>query len=273
MADSGTVPILSVVSLKGGVGKTSVTLGLAGAALARNMQTIVVDLDPQGHATTVLDPANVQFTANDILIGSHGRKPKDALATSGWSDHVRLLSSEPSLEQRNHAADGPSNQHRLRTAIKKFKDADLILIDTPPSLAELTKNALAASDLALVVTEPTMFALNGAQQAIAAIDNVRQGFNLRLRTAGLVVNRFRSKSAEHRYRVDELIAAYRDLVLDPVVPERSAITRAQGACVPIQRWPTPGAREVARILASYLDQLLISARTGSERPFARGSGT
>jgi cellulose biosynthesis protein BcsQ len=114
-----------------------------------------------------------------------------------------------------------------------------------------------------------MFALTGTQQALAAVDVVRRGFNLRLRPAGIIVNRFRTRSAEHRFRLDELIAAYRDLVLDPVLPERSAIGAAAGSCVPIQAWPSPGAREIARIFSSYLDHLLTAA--GSEGPLTRGA--
>lgn len=269
MADSRTVPIVSVVSLKGGVGKTSVALGLAGAALSQMLRTVVIDLDPQSHATTVLDPGEIRFTANDVLRGSS--KLKDALTPSGWDERIRVLASEPGLEQRNHLDDGMPREHLLRSAVAKLTGTDLVLIDTPPSLAQLTKNALAASDLALVVTEPTMFAVAGAHQALSAIDTVRQGFNLRLRPAGIVVNRFRSRSAENRYRVDELIAAYRDLVLDPVLPERSAIGRAQGSCMPIQGWPTPGARDVARIFRTYLDQLMLAARTQRGGPFGKGT--
>ncbi len=113
-----------------------------------------------------------------------------------------------------------------------------------------------------------MFALTGTQQALTAVDVIRRGFNLRLRAAGIVVNRFRPRSAEHRFRLDELLAAYRDLVLDPVLPERSAVGAAAGSCVPIQTWPSPGAREVGRIFSSYLDHLL--AATDSEGPLTKG---
>ncbi|TDE10916.1 ParA family protein [Jiangella asiatica] len=264
------MPTVSVLSLKGGVGKTSVTLGLAGAARAAGLPCVVADLDPQGNATTALDPAEVRFTANDVLAADGAVPIGDALTASGWGDTVRLLASEPALERRNHPADGVAARHRLRTALGGLRDVDLVLLDCPPSLAELTSSALAASDVAVVVAEPTAFALTGAQQALAAVDTVRRGHNLRLRPAGIVVNRYRTGSAEHRYRLDELIAVYRDLVLDPVVPERSAVSRAQGACLPIQRWPSPGAREVGRIFAGYLELLLTAARSDAG-PFAKGA--
>ncbi|HSI94013.1 MAG TPA: ParA family protein [Jiangellaceae bacterium] len=259
---------ISVLSLKGGVGKTSVTLGLAGAAQHRATRTLVIDLDPQANATTALDPAVIKFTVNDLLSDGRGISAADAVTTSGWGPGVALLAGEPAVAHRDDPAEGKGTR-RLRTALAGTEGFDLTLVDCPPSLSELTRNALAASDLALVVTEPTIFAVTGAQQALAAVDVVRKAFNLRLRPAGIVVNRTRLRSAEHRFRIDELIAAYRDLVLDPVLPERSAISQAQGSCLPVQRWPTPGAREVSRIFAIYLNHLLTTART--DGPLTRGS--
>lgn len=269
MADSATVLAVSVLSLKGGVGKTSVVLGLTGAARARGLRTLVVDVDPQANATTVLDPQDVRFTTSDVLADGRAGVASQAVTGTAWGPRVSVVPSEPALEHRNHPADGKAREHRLRAALNGVADIDLVLVDCPPSLGELSKNALAASDLALVVTEPTMFALTGAQQALDAVDVVRRGFNLRLRPAGIVVNRFRARSTEHRFRLDELLAAYRDLVLDPVVPERSAIGAAQGSCVPIQAWPSPGAREVGRVFSSYLDHLLAAA--GSRGPLIKGA--
>jgi chromosome partitioning protein len=260
---------VSVLSLKGGVGKTSVVLGLAGAARGRRLPTLVVDLDPQANATMVLDPHDVRFTASDVLADGRAGVMAEAVAATAWGPSVSVVASEPALEHRNHPTDGSAQEHRLRAAMKGMRDIELVLVDCPPSLGELSKNALAASDLALVVTEPTMFALTGTQQALAAVDVVRRGFNLRLRPAGIVVNRFRPRSAEHRYRLDELLATYRDLVLDPVLPDRSAVGAAAGSCVPIQSWPSPGAREIARIFSSYLDHLLTAA--AADGPLTRGA--
>lgn len=255
MAHSGTVLTVSVLSLKGGVGKTTVTLGLAASALARGLRVVVIDLDPQGNATVALDPPAITLTASDVLLDGKVRAD-DALAASGWDPSVRVMASDPLLEQRNHPKEGAAAQHALRSVLAKLKKTDLVVIDCPPSLANLTTSALTASDLALVVTEPSIFAAAGVQQAVTAIEAVRKRYNLRLRTAGIVVNRVRSRSAEHRFRIDELSAAYRHLVLDPVLPERSAISAAQGSAVPITRWPSPGAREVARTFDRYLETIV-----------------
>jgi len=246
--------VISVVSLKGGVGKTTVTLGLAGAAMKRGLKTLLVDMDPQANASTVVDPAKVSFTINDVLADARAGILGEAVVPSGWGQGLDLVASERALEHR--AVPEGQGALRLRITMQGLEQRyDLVLIDTPPNLGELTRNALAASDLALVVTEPAMFALQGAQQALEAIGVVR-GYNLRLRTAGIVVNKVRAQSAEHRYRLAELALTYGDLVLQPPLPDRAVVQQATGACLPLQSWHTGPAREVSQVYDAYLDHLM-----------------
>jgi chromosome partitioning protein len=260
--------VVAVVSLKGGVGKTTVVLGLAGAAMERGQHVLVVDLDPQANATTALAPEKVTFTTNDVLADSRVGTLADAVVPSGWGNLVDVVPSEPALEHRQRV-DAKGKEHRLRGAMSGLTGYDLVVIDCPPSLGELTKNALAAAHTALVVTEPTIFALSGAQQALDAIDVVRRGFNLRLKPAGIVVNRYQARNAEHRFRLQELARAYEHLVLPQTLPERAAVVSAQGAGVPVQRWPSGGARDLARVFEAYLDRVLETA--ASAGPLTNGS--
>ncbi len=177
-----------MLSLKGGVGKTTVTLGLAGAAMTRGLRTLVVDLDPQANATVVLDPTHVEFTSNDVLADGRAGVLTQAITASGWGDQLDVVASERSLEHR--AVPEGEGALRLRVTMQGLEHYDIVLLDTPPALGELTRNALAASDLALVVTEPSLFALQGASQAVEAVE-VMRAFNLRLALAGIVVNRVR----------------------------------------------------------------------------------
>ncbi len=246
--------VVSVVSLKGGVGKTSVALGLAGAAWNRGISTLVVDLDPQGNASTVLDPPEVRFSASDVLADQGAGLLAHAIARSGWGPSVDVIAADTLLERHN-VVTGRASGLQLRSAMSGLSGYELVLIDAPPSLGGLTRNALAAAHYALVVTEPSLFALQGAQAALEAVDVV-QGDNLRLRTAGILVNKLRSHSVEHRFRMGELRQAYGDLVLEPPIPDRTAIQQAEGACVPVQAWRSPGAREVTDALDDHLDHLL-----------------
>jgi len=247
--------VLSVLSLKGGVGKTTVTLGLAGAAVTRGLRTLLVDLDPQANATVVVDPTTVQFTTNDVLADGRAGVLAQAVTHTRWSDLLDVVASERLLEHR--AVPEGEGALRLRVTMQGLAGYDLVLLDTPPALGELTRNALAASDIALVVTEPSLFALQGASQAVEAVEVMRT-YNLRLRLAGIVVNRVRPVSAEHRYRLAELALAYGDLLLQPALPDRSVVQQAAGACTPVQEWKTTGGREVSRIFDGYLQRILDS---------------
>jgi len=255
---------IAVIALKGGVGKTSVTLGLAGAAWARGLRTLVVDLDPQGNASTVLDPGAVTLTSSDVLADPRPDLLAAAIAPSGWGAPIDVLVADPLLERYNAPA-GREATLALRVALGA-SDHDLVLVDSPPSLAGLTRNALAAAHAALVVTEPSLFALQGAQAALDAIEAVRRD-NLRLQAAGIAVNRVRPAVTEHRFRLAELAAAYPGLLLEPFVPDRAAVQQAQGACVPVQAWRSDGASQVADAFDDLLDQVLaVPAHAG---PFGR----
>ena len=225
---------ISVVALKGGVGKTTVTLGMAEAAQRRGLRVLVVDLDPQANATLGLNPEVIRFTTGDVLADARDGIAADAITVSGWGDGVDLIAAEPSLEHRNRPG-GSGAALRLRRALRGVADGyDLVLLDSPPSLGEITRNGLAAATHAVVVTEPGYFALKGAEQALDAVTVVRDNTNLRLRALGIVVNRMRGTLAEHKYRYAEIADAYPDLLIEPAIPERSLIQRAEGAGVPFR---------------------------------------
>ncbi len=251
------VPVTcAVVAQKGGVGKTTTLLGIAGAAWERGLRVLVVDLDPQANATAALDPASIEFTTNDVLADARPGIAADAVVASGWGLGVDLVPSERALEHRA-VPEGRDSSLRLRLALEGVVDHyDLVLVDCPPSLGELTRNALAAVRLALVVTEPSFFALPGAAAALEAIEVVRGSSNLALRAAGVIVNRSRPQTSEHSFRLSELQAAYPGLVFPFTIPERTAVQQAQGACVPVQAWRSPGAADAADVYDVLLDVLL-----------------
>ena len=249
------MPTIAVLSLKGGVGKSTVTLGLAGAAWHRGLKVLVIDSDPQANTTSALDPGPFTFTLNDVLADGRPGIAAEAVVPSGWGSCVHLIASERALSHREMK--GAASPTALRNSLDGVSDRyDLVLIDCPPALGELTRNALAAADAALVVTEPGFFAVQGAAQAIDAIEVARPAINLRLQLSGIVVNRGRASLNEHKYRLDELKSVYGDALLEPYIPERSAVQQAQGAGVPIQAWPSPGAREIVDACDDLLDHVL-----------------
>ncbi|MGV1005530.1 MAG: ParA family protein [Candidatus Nanopelagicales bacterium] len=253
--------LLAVLSLKGGVGKTTVVLGLANSAWRAGHRSLVVDLDPQANSTAALDAAPYEFTSGDVLADGRAGIAADAIVASGWGKGIDLIPSERALEHRN-VVEGENSALRLRVALAGALDRyHTVLIDCPPSLGELTRNGLAAAGGALIVTEPSYFALQGAEQALQAIEVARRASNLGLRTVGIVVNRFRAKSPEHNYRLAELRNAYAGLVLEPIIPDRSAIASAQGAAVPLSSLRSTGAGQAMHLFDQLLANLESTAAT------------
>lgn len=253
------------MSLKGGVGKTSITLGLAGAAWQRGLRTLVIDLDPQANATAALDPGMFTFTANDVLHDGRAGIAADAIVPSGWGPGLDVIPGERALEHR--ISEGSASALRLRVALSGAVDHyDVVLMDCPPSLGELTRNAMAAAQEALIVTEPSYFALQGAAQALEAVDVARDANDLPLTAIGIVVNRVRH-GADHAFRIKELEDAFGDLVIEPHVPERAAIAQAQGSAVPVQRWKSQSAQSASAIFDAILERVLAEdPATGPAKP-------
>lgn len=252
--------VTCVLSLKGGVGKTTVTLGLASAALHRGLSTVVVDLDPQGNATVSLDVED-SVTVDAVLADPRRSIIRSARTASRWGEHVTVLAGGQDTERHNSPDPGAKRLARLRTGLDKLDPKpDLVLIDCPPSLGQLTRSALVASDRAILVAEPSLYAVAGVQRALQAVQDERVARNPRLQPLGLVINRVHSNWPEHEFRISELRELFGPLVLGTGLPDRSAVQQAEGAATPIHAWPTQGAREVAGYFDTVLDRLLRSAK-------------
>ena len=220
--DTPIMLVMSVLSLKEAWERPRSSSSSPAPPWSGGLRALVVDLDPQANATTALDPKDVTFTTNDVLADARAGVLREAVTMSGWGEEVQVIAgragpraSQPTRGQGQRAA--VTQGHERHPGCLRHRPGGY-----PPSLGELTKNALAASQRALVVAEPSLFALQGAQQALDAVDVVRRGFNLRLRTIGIVANRVR-RTTEHRFRLNELTNAYGDLVFDPAMFDRSAV--------------------------------------------------
>ncbi|WP_285601637.1 ParA family protein [Kineosporia sp. NBRC 101731] len=256
-------------SLKGGVGKTSVVLGLASAALARGVPTLVVDIDPQADATLGLDiTAEITTNVATVMGASRRNAQKVNVVPSGWATGDGTLDVLPGSHDMA-ALDRPTGSERtlarLSHAIHQLEGYQLVLIDCPPSLGTITRSGLAASQRALVVSEPALFSVTAADRALHAIDEVRRNIAPTLQPLGVVVNRYRERSPEHRYRLQELSDMFGPLVLGPSIRERSALQQAQGASQPIHRWPGAPAQELAHAFDAHLARVL-RANTRGRRP-------
>ncbi|HEY3748168.1 MAG TPA: ParA family protein [Pseudonocardiaceae bacterium] len=260
---------VAVLSLKGGVGKTTVVLGLASAALRRGVRTLVVDLDPQCNATATLDPADTEGSLVDVLARPSLATLRSAVAPSPWGEGIDVLVGSEEVEGLNHPDPAAQKLSKLGKALEQINglvaegdpEYQLVLLDCPPSLGQLTRSALVAADRALLVTEPTMFAVSGVQRAFEAVQNERELHNPRLQPLGVVVNRVRPRSHEHQFRIEELRELFGPLVMPVALPDRLAVQQAQGACLPIHQWNTPGAREVSLAFNLLLARIMRAGRS------------
>jgi len=266
------VLVVATLSLKGGVGKTTAALGLAGAAQVHGVRTLVVDLDPQANATVALDAGATTASVADVLDEPTRTVLRRSITPSGWGDGVDVLVGAEQTERHNRPDPGPAHLGRLTRALDRLdglldepgtpasEPYRLVVIDCPPSLGQLTRSALAAAHRAVLVTDPTMFAVSGVQRAFDAVQTERMRGNPELQPLGVLINRVRPRNAEHDFRIAELRELFGPLVLPGVLPDRSAIQQAQGACMPIQRWDTPGAREASAVFTLLLGRVLRSER-------------
>jgi cellulose biosynthesis protein BcsQ len=254
------VLVLGVCSLKGGVGKTSVTLGLASAALERGVRTLAIDLDPQGDSTMALGADRPAGDVSLVLDEPSADAVKAATGASGWADEGLdvLVGSERTVL---HDRIDDSDLDRLRSALAWVGDYGLVLVDCPPSLGGLTRTGLAACDRAVVVTEPGLFSVMAVGRALRTVDELRRGAAPALQPLGIVVNRVRARSVEQAYRLEELQSLYGPLLLTPSIPERAALQQSQGAARPIHSWPGPAADDLSAAFDALLDRALRAPKT------------
>ena len=261
---TGPVIAISVLSLKGGVGKTSVALGLAGAAAKRGLKVLVIDLDPQGNATSILQARHGRAHAASVLAAPTAETLQGAVTKTAWSfkeGRVDVVGSDAELIRFDAWTGKRGFAPKLARAMKRLEGYDVVVIDCPPSLGALTREALAASRLAVVVTTPSYFGAQGAERAIDEINEIRTTVNPDLRFAGIIVNRMREKTDEHRYRKRELIAIHGPgAVLKPSIPERVALQQAESTGEPIVLVKSAGARDVAKVFDKQIARLIKMAR-------------
>ncbi len=272
MGSVNPMAVTAIVNQKGGVGKTTVTLGLAAAGAALGHRVLVVDVDPQANATTGLGVWNPVSTLDAALAVESAGSARAAIVPSAWEPvdgvRVQLVPGSPSLAQREHqlAMDVIGAQDRLALALSGVaEEYDEVLVDCPPSLGLLTVNALFAADRVVVVAEPAAWSSDGVDQILRNAARIAERRGGRPELAGIVVNRL-GRTRDAAYWASQLAEAHPGRVVPTVVRLRAAIAEAAASSVPVTALTRPGADEAAAEFDSlyrHLFDVPVPATTGS----------
>lgn len=258
--------VTAVINQKGGVGKTTLTLGLAGAAQHRGDSVLVVDLDPQGSAGWALgvEADDDHLAVGDVLRTGDPRVAESAVVTSGWGEGVDVLPSSLNLIEAEAYAD-PAVVHRLDAALAGIVGRyDHVLIDCAPSLGPTTRCGLAAADGVLLVVELSALSVRGAVAVMNAIHAHSAEVNPTLDLFGVVINRAPAVSTEADRQAEELGRHMgRRAVWSPRIPQRTVINEAVGHRQPLHDLGYR-ARDTAEIFDKLYKRLRKVAR--STRP-------
>jgi chromosome partitioning protein len=258
--------ILAVVNQKGGVGKTTVALGLAAVAGRRGLDTIVVDLDPQANATSGMGVWSSPVTVDHALAAERPGAVAEAIVESAWDPSLfvktpRLVPSSPALSQREPqlANDPIGAQDRLHIAMSGV-EADLVIIDCPPSLGLLTVNALFAADAVAIVSEPAAWSTDGVEQILRNVSRIQERRDGSPRIAGIVVNRL-ARTRDGRYWDAQLLEAHHGMVVRPAIRLRAAVAEAAAQSMPLHALARDGITDAVAEFDAVLDALLGPAAT------------
>lgn len=213
--------IVSVLSQKGGTGKTTAVRTLTDVFRRVDLRVLAIDLDPQGNLSDYLDvDPEAAPTIGDVLAGR---------AKARAAVHDGIIPANLGLAEAELALGGKMGRElALKKALRELRDDyDLIMIDCPPALGLLTVNALVAADHALISAEAQYFALQGVEQALEVIELARENLNPDLEWLGVVLNIADMRTRHSREAFDSLRQHYGEKLLDTTI--RSSIAYAESA--------------------------------------------
>ena len=231
--------VMAVANQKGGVGKTTTAINLATALAALGEKVLILDLDPQGNASTGLGIARHMRKTGmyDVLMGE---SPLLEAVMPTALPRLSLVPADADLSGIELELGGAQDRNfRLREALRALRDDEgaerftYVLIDCPPSLNLLTVNAMAAADAVLVPLQCEFFALEGLTQLMRTVDLVRSGLNPRLEIQGVVLTMYDRRNALSEQVAGDVRAHFGDKVYETVIPRNVRVSEAPSFGKPV----------------------------------------
>ncbi|MBK5259992.1 MAG: ParA family protein [Thermoanaerobaculia bacterium] len=227
------IKVVSLANQKGGVGKTTTAINLGASVAACERRVLIIDLDPQGNATSGLGlPKNEEKSVYNVLVDGLPLR-ETILPTELPTLHV-APSSVDLVGAELELAGIEGREYLLRRAIEDVKDDfDYIFIDSPPSLSLLTVNGLTAADSVLVPMQCEYFAIEGIAQLMITIDKVRDSLNPALQIEGIALTMFDERVNLARQVAEEVRTHFPDQVYTTVIPRNVRLGEAPSFGKPI----------------------------------------
>lgn len=246
--------VIAVTNQKGGVGKTTTTINVAYNLAKNGKKVLLVDLDPQGNATSGLGLEKGGLTVRDVLV------KKAALADAARPTEYNNLSVLPTDAElatlETEIATAKDRAIRLKQVLSDL-DYDVVLIDCPPSLGLLTVNALTAAHAVIIPVQTEYYALEGLGQLLETMKLVRQALNPRLAILGVVMTMHNARTTLSLQVEEQLKKNFKERLFNTIVPRNIRVAEAPSHGKPVgefDKW-SKGARAYKQLTKEVMERL------------------